>query len=332
MEFERLDSSETGAPTVIWNRVYPVPSNNYGTTFGDDFEVFGNITQPLFYHPEMTTKSEDSLTYTLIGLREVVSDPNSFDLEFIHTDLSGDAHCEEIELEVHEIVSLIDAVTNISYEQKDYVLQNAPHICDSNSPLLIPCDICDPVFTLTATNDCDEATLSLLYDGDISDICLNIVWPDGMTESIPAVDTITHEFADGFTGGTVCVTAQCCEFIGVGPSYTQCVVLTLPDDCDCGHCHPFVTVCQNDFYSVAEQLDDPSAEPLSDFTIGTLLLFPPCVGGCADAPYSIHVTLGSIITSFFGSCLDHYSIEYVVDGVVVAIQGCGEYAPNFCSI
>ena len=114
---------------------------------------------------------------------------------------------------------------------------------------------------------------------------------------------------------------------GIGPIDFNCLPITLPDDCDCGSCLPFVTVCQNDFYSVAEQLDDPSAEPLSDITIGTLLLFPECEGGCADAPYSVHVTLGSIITSFFGNCLDSHSIEYLIDGVVVATQGCGLYAP-----
>jgi len=321
MEFSRLTNS---ASTVMWNKVYPVKSPGYGLFMGDDYEIYSNTHQPLFYHPEMLTQNIDSATYTLIGLHEGYL---GFDLEFIHTDIHGDALCDEETLDIIEVVKQMDVITDYMIESFDYRLVGLQHDLFVNHPDNIPCDICDPSLSMTVVADCDEVTISLVYAGDISDVCLQIDWGDGTTDDVPASDAITHVFAAGFTGGDVCVTSFCCGFSGVGPMDFNCLPIPLPDDCDCGSCLPFVTVCQNDFYSVAEQLDDPSAGPLPDIIIGTLLLFPPCEGGCADAPYSVHVTLGSIMISLFGNCLDHHSIEYVVDGVVVATQGCGLYAP-----
>ena len=323
MEFSRL--MDDSASTVIWNKVYPVESANYGWITADEYEIYSNMNQPLFYHPEMLTQNLDSSTYTLIGLREEGFGP--FDLEFIHTDIHGDALCEEEVLDIIEVVKQIDVGGPPMVAFKDYQFINVPYDLFVNLPNNIPCDICDPSLSMTVVADCDEVTLSLVYAGDMLDVCLHINWGDGTTDDVLASDVITHVFAPGFTGGDVCVTSFCCGFGGIGPIDFNCLPIPLPADCDCGSCLPFVTVCQNDFYSVAEQLDDPSAEPLLDITIGTLLLFPPCEGGCADAPYSIHVTLGSIITSFLGSCLDYHSIEYVIDGVVVETQGCGLYAP-----
>jgi hypothetical protein len=323
MEFSRL--MDNSGSTVMWNKVYPVESAGYGWTTADAYEIYSNMNQPLFYHPEMLTQNLDSSTYTLVGLHEEGS--GAFDLEFIHTDIHGDALCDEETLDIIEVVKQIDVGGPPMVDFKEYQLINVPWDLVANQPDNIPCDICDPNLSMTVVADCDEVTISLVYAGDIASVCLHINWGDGTTDDVPASDVITHVFATGFTGGDVCVTSFCCGFSGAGPMDFNCLPIPLPDDCDCGHCHPFVTVCQNDFSSVAEQLTDPSAAPLSDFSIGTLLLFPPCEGGCADAPYSIHVTLGSIITSFFGSCLDHHSIEYVVDGIVVATQGCGLYAP-----
>jgi len=322
MEFERLANS---ASTVMWNKVYPVESLGYGLSTGDDYEIYSNFNQPIFYHPEMLTQNIDSATYTLIGLHAGYS---GFDLEFIHTDIHGNAQCDEETLDIIEVVKQMDVITDYMVEFFDYRLVGLPFDITANIAANIPCDICDPSLSMTVVADCEEVTLSLVYAGSIASVCLHINWGDGTTDDVPASDVITHVFAAGFTGGDVCVTSFCCGFSGIGPMDYNCLPIPLPADCDCGHCHPFVSVCQNDFYSSAVQLDNPSAYPLSELTIGILLLFPDCEGGCADAPYSVHVSLGSILTSsFFGSCLDNYSIEYVVDGVVVATQGCGLYAP-----
>ncbi|HHZ81759.1 MAG TPA: hypothetical protein EYN64_03430, partial [Flavobacteriales bacterium] len=329
MEFSRLRDTVS---TVIWNKVYPVSSTGYGAVTFDDYELQSNVNQPLFYHPEMLTQNVDSGSYTLVGLRQGYAVDNMFDavfdLEFIHGDVHGDALCDEVELNIIEVVTQMQYTSNPINVLKYYQLMPLESDQVTNSPPNIPCDICDPDLTMTITADCDAATISLLYTGDILDICLSINWGDGTIEVVPAATTLTHIFAPGFIGGDVCVTSFCCGFSGIGsPMDFNCLPIPLPADCDCGHCHPFVSVCQNDFYSSAVQLDDPSADPLSELTIGILLLFPDCAGGCATAPYSVHVTLGSFITSYFGGCLDNHSIEYYINGVLVGAQSCGSYAP-----
>ena len=87
MEFSRL--MDDSVSTVMWNKVYPVESAGYGWTTADDYEIYSNINQPLFYHPEMLTQNLDSSTFTLVGLHE--EGFGAFDLEFIHTDIHGDA-------------------------------------------------------------------------------------------------------------------------------------------------------------------------------------------------------------------------------------------------
>ena len=207
MEFSRLVDSVS---TVIWNKVYPVESANYGSVTADDYEIFSNINQPLFFHPEMLTQNLDSSTYTLIGLHE--EGFGFFDMEFIHTDINGDALCEEEVLDIIEVVKQIDVISEPIVELKEYQFIDLPYDLLGNQPNNIPCDICDPSLSMTVVADCEEVTISLVYAGDISDVCLHIDWGDGTTDDVPASDAITHIFATGFTGGDVCVTSFCCGY------------------------------------------------------------------------------------------------------------------------
>lgn len=317
-------------PLVDWHHIYDVPSTSYGAS-GDYFDVFSNINQPYIYHPEMMLPLSDTSGYLIAGLHTHPIGPGDYDLELILTDQAGFTQCPTFQTEIltmpaEPIIQMIGSVEHAYYHLTPFFPQT--QVWQSNP---IPCDECE-IPELTYQYSCDSLFLNItLLSGDPSNLCFEVNYGDGSpVESYNGEQFIVHAWENGFTGGEICVTSWCCDDLSGTPE-TQCFTVTLPDDCDCPHCTPFLKACQINLESPIEPYgaspfddEDDDEYPFSVIDIFTSIM--ECPYGCDEAPYEVKLSLGNLVfNTLFSNCLNNVSVKWYVDGTLVGETPCYNY-------
>jgi hypothetical protein len=308
---------------IDWHHIYNVPSALYGTS-ASFLDVFSNINQPHIYHPEMMLPlSSDAAGYLIAGLHKNPTGTGDYDLELILTDNNGLTQCPTFQGDIltqpAEPIIVVDTVcSEITGMLLDpMLLEILPFQCNP-----IPCAEC-PIPWVDPTAECEYLNLSVgLISGNPSNLCFEVDYGDGsLVETFTGEQLgLIHTWEEGYTGGEVCVTSWCCD----DPCTTdiQCFTITLPDDCHCSPCNPFLKACQI--------IDEP-IELIGEETntmIDVLTKIMECSYGCAEGPYEVELSLGNLFfNSLAFNCLENVRVDWYVDGQFIEATDCNMYEP-----
>jgi hypothetical protein len=323
-----LQQNNGTTPMVDWHHIYDVPSTSYGNS-GVIFDVFANNNQPYIYHPEMMLpiSNTGASGYLIAGLHTYPTVSGDYDLELIITDDNGNTQCPTIQTNIHYMP--IDPLIQTIGDDVDasYILESLSHEPLQWNSDPIPCDFC-PVPDISYSVDCESLSLDVTLSlGDPSNLCFEVDYGDGSSiETFTGEQSIVHYWENGFDGGEMCVTSWCCDAL-LGIVDTQCFTITLPQNCNCAHCTPFLKACQINLtdpmtlYGPSPFGDELLVTPV-DYLISTL----NCSYGCDEEPYDVKLSLGNMFfNSLFESCLDNVSVKWYVDGSYVGETTCYNY-------
>ena len=238
--------SQPGLSCIQWHHVYDVPSSLFGiSSTWNRYDVFSNAgDQPEIFHPEMLLV-EPSMNPKLIGYKDNYAVSNEFDMEFIGTNMEGVTECPTLQANLVELELAPTISPELSFAFKEYELVPFVPIVAEPTVDLFPCDVCFPeVQVVTDDVTCEFIRLNINPASENADeVCFDIMWSDGTTDSGSDTTTIEKLWTPGMTNLTFTLSSYCCDEPAM-TGFPVNIPFALPEGCDCGTCAPLVRTKQ----------------------------------------------------------------------------------------
>lgn len=228
VEFNKSDG------TMVWSKMYQVPSEYYGT-FSNGFFTPIPGQQPELFTPDMAVRSLDG-GYAIAGFRSNAS--SFFDLELIKTADNGWVDCPKVDLNFNPTLRARIISDSLTVDS-GFVAAPVSFIPDTMGFSQLYCtqpDTCScqilPAFSASTSDSCTYSFTDLTWVDSCYQAC-NVSWNfgDGNTSSLP---NPTHNY-DTTGLMTVCMNVAACDINGI----TVCDTMIYQNvwvDCDSCTC------------------------------------------------------------------------------------------------